>query len=173
MGDALKISFNNLSPKKITLIANLPYNIATTIILNCVKNIDSFKSMVLMVQKEVAERLSATKKTRNYGRISVLLQVLADIKIRFDVGPENFFPQPKVFSSVIEITPKKKQNLNLCKLNQILKLSFLHKRKTLKNNLLKLDSNIEKKLIQCGINPKSRAEEICPHDFIKLSELLL
>ena len=97
MGDALKISFNNLSPKKITLIANLPYNIATTIILNCVKNIDSFKSMVLMVQKEVAERLSATKKTRNYGRISVLLQVLADIKIRFDVGPENFFPQPKVF----------------------------------------------------------------------------
>ena len=63
--------------------------------------------MILMVQKEVALRLSAVEKTKNYGRISVLTQVLANVEIKFDVKPENFYPKPKVDSSVIEITPKK------------------------------------------------------------------
>ena len=68
--------------------------------------INSIKSMILMVQK-VALRLSAVEKTKNYGRISVLTQVLANVEIKFDVKPENFYPKPKVDSSVIEITPKK------------------------------------------------------------------
>ena len=108
IGDALKISINELSKKKIILIGNLPYNIATTLILNWLKYINSFKSIIVMVQKEVASRLSAEEKTKHYGRISVLIQVVADVKIKFDVAPENFFPKPKVHSSVIEIIPKKK-----------------------------------------------------------------
>ena len=66
--DALKISINKLSKKKIILIGNLPYNIATTLILNWLKYINSFKSIIVMVQKEVASRLSAKKKTKHYGR---------------------------------------------------------------------------------------------------------
>ncbi len=171
--DALKISINELSKKKIILIGNLPYNIATTLILNWIKDINSFKSILVMVQKEVASRLSAQKKTRHYGRTSVLIQVVADVKIKFDVEPENFFPKPKVQSSVIEIIPKKKIKFDYNKLDRFLRLSFMHKRKTLKNNLSKIGSNIEEKIFKCGVDPTLRPEEISPNQFIKLSEELL
>ena len=171
--DALKISINKLSKNKIVLIGNLPYNIATTLILNWLRYIQSFESIVVMVQKEVASRLSAKEKTKHYGRTSVLVQVVADVKIKFDVAPENFFPKPKVHSSVIEITPKEKIKFNYKKLDKLLKLSFMHKRKTLKNNLSKISSNIEEKIFKCGVNPALRPEEISPNQFIKLSEELI
>ena len=171
--DALKISINKLSKNKIVLIGNLPYNIATTLILNWLRYIHSFESIVVMVQKEVASRLSAKEKTKHYGRTSVLVQVVADVKIKFDVAPENFFPKPKVHSSVIEIIPKEKIKFNYKKLDKLLKLSFMHKRKTLKNNLSKISSNIEEKIFKCGINPALRPEEISPNQFIKLSEELI
>ena len=126
-----------------------------------------------MVQKEVASRLSAKEKTKHYGRTSVLIQVVADVKIKFDVAPENFFPKPKVHSSVIEIIPKEKIKFDYKKLDKFLKLSFMHKRKTLKNNLSKISSNIEEKIFKCGIDPALRPEEISPNQFIKLSEELL
>ena len=171
--DALKISINKLSKNKIVLIGNLPYNIATTLILNWLRYIHSFESIVVMVQKEVASRLSAKEKTKHYGRTSVLVQVVADVKIKFDVAPENFFPKPKVHSSVIEIIPKEKIKFNYKKLDKLLKLSFMHKRKTLKNNLSKISSNIEEKIYKCGVNPALRPEEISPNQFIKLSEELI
>ena len=171
--DALKISINKLSKNKIVLIGNLPYNIATTLILNWLRYIQSFESIVVMVQKEVASRLSAKEKTKHYGRTSVLVQVVADVKIKFDVAPENFFPKPKVHSSVIEIIPKEKIKFNYKKLDKLLKLSFMHKRKTLKNNLSKISSNIEEKIYKCGVNPALRPEEISPNQFIKLSEELI
>ena len=171
--DALKISINKLSKNKIVLIGNLPYNIATTLILNWLRYIQSFESIVVMVQKEVASRLSAKEKTKHYGRTSVLVQVVADVKIKFDVAPENFFPKPKVHSSVIEIIPKEKIKFNYKKLDKLLKLSFMHKRKTLKNNLSKISSNIEEKIFKCGVNPALRPEEISPNQFIKLSEELI
>ena len=170
--DALNISIDNLSKKKIIIIANLPYNIATTLILNWLLCINSIKSMILMVQKEVALRLSAIEKTKNYGRISVLTQVLANVDIKFDVEPENFYPKPKVNSSIIEITPKRNVKFNYQKLNKILTLSFLHRRKTLKNNLSKLNKDIDLKILDCGIDPSLRPEEIKPDEFIKLSENL-
>ena len=171
--DALKISINKLSKNKIVLIGNLPYNVATTLILNWLRYIHSFESIVVMVQKEVASRLSAKEKTKHYGRTSVLVQVVADVKIKFDVAPENFFPKPKVHSSVIEIIPKKKIKFDYNKLDRFLRLSFMHKRKTLKNNLSKIDSDIEEKIFKCGIDPALRPEEISPNQFIKLSEELL
>ena len=171
--DALKISINKLSKNKIVLIGNLPYNIATTLILNWLRYIHSFESIVVMVQKEVASRLSAKEKTKHYGRTSVLVQVVADVKIKFDVAPENFFPKPKVHSSVIEIIPKEKIEFDYKKLDKLLKLSFMHKRKTLKNNLSKISSNIEEKIFKCGVNPALRPEEISPNQFIKLSEELI
>ena len=171
--DALKISIDKLSEDKIVLIGNLPYNIATTLILNWLKYINSFKSIVVMVQKEVASRLSAKEKTKHYGRTSVLVQVVADVKIKFDVAPENFFPKPKVYSSVIEIIPKEKIKFDYNKLDKFLKLSFMHKRKTLKNNLSKISPNIEEEIFKCGIDPSLRPEEISPSEFIKLSKDLL
>ena len=170
--DILKIPIFKLSNKKITILANLPYNIATTLILNWLPHINSIKTMILMVQKEVALRLSAQHKTKEYGRISVLAQLLSNIEVKIKVEPENFFPKPKVDSAVLKIVPQKKKKFNYESLDKTLKLSFLHRRKTLRNNLKKIDPNIEIKISKCGIDPNLRPEEITPLEYIKLSEEL-
>ena len=172
IGDALKISVNKLSKKKIILIGNLPYNIATTLIINWLRYINSFKSIIVMVQKEVASRLSAKKKTKHYGRTSVLIQVVADVKVKFDVEPENFFPKPKVISSVIELKPKKRK-FKYDKLDFLLKTSFSHRRKKIRNNLKKISPIYPiKNLKECQIDSNLRPQDISPNEYIKLSKLL-
>ena len=114
--DALKISINKLSKNKIILIGNLPYNIATTLILNWLKYSNSFKSIVVMVQKEVASRLSAQEKTKHYGRTSVLSSV-AELKLNLTLH-QKIFSKPKVHSSVIEIIPKEKIKFDYNKLDK-------------------------------------------------------
>lgn len=173
IGDALSINYEELSKDKIILIANLPYNIASTLIIKLVKKSDIFKSMVLMVQKEVAERLSAKVSSKEYGRISVLMQTQSVIKKCFDVSPDKFFPKPNVFSTVIKIEIKKKIEFNYQKLDEILKISFAQRRKTIKNNLKKLEMNVEKKIKECGLSPNLRPQDIRPEEFIKLSNILI
>ena len=171
--DALHINFKELDLNKLLLIANLPYNIATTLIINLMKDSNIFKSMILMVQKEVAERLSAKVSSKAYGRISVLIQTQSIIKKCFDVSPEKFFPKPKVYSSVIEIIPRKSKNFDYPKLDAILKLSFKQRRKTLRNNLKFLDKESEKRISNQGIDLGLRPQDIKPEEFIKLSNLLI
>jgi 16S rRNA (adenine1518-N6/adenine1519-N6)-dimethyltransferase len=173
IGDALSINYEELSKDKIILIANLPYNIASTLIIKLVKKSDIFKSMVLMVLKEVAERLSAKVSSKEYGRISVLMQTQSVIKKCFDVSPDKFFPKPNVFSTVIKIEIKKKIEFNYQKLDEILKISFAQRRKTIKNNLKKLEMNVEKKIKECGLSPNLRPQDIRPEEFIKLSNILI
>ena len=173
IGDALSINYEELSKDKIILIANLPYNIASTLIIKLVKKSNVFKSMVLMVQKEVAERLSAKVSSKEYGRISVLMQTQSVIKKCFDISPDKFFPKPNVFSTVIKIEIKKKIEFNYQKLDEILKISFGQRRKTIKNNLKKLELNVEKKIKDCGLSPSLRPQDIKPEEFIKLSNILI
>ena len=173
IGDALSLNYEELSKDKIILIANLPYNIASTLIIKLVKKSNIFKSMVLMVQKEVADRLSAKVSSKEYGRISVLMQTQSVIKKCFDVSPDKFFPRPNVFSTVIKIEIKKKIEFNYQKLDEILKLSFGQRRKTIKNNLKKLELNVEKKIEDCGLSPSLRPQDIKPEEFIKLSNILI
>lgn len=173
IGDALSINYEELSKDKIILISNLPYNIASTLIIKLVKKSNIFKSMVLMVQKEVADRLSAKVSSKEYGRISVLMQTQSVIKKCFDVSPDKFFPKPNVFSTVIKIEIKKKIEFNYQKLDKILKLSFGQRRKTIKNNLKKLELNVEKKIEDCGLSPSLRPQDIKPEEFIKLSNMLI
>ena len=106
--DALTFDLSTLTKKKIILIGNLPYNIATTLIIDWMKNYKIFKALVVMVQKEVAQRLYAKAGTKFYSRTSVLVQANASVEEKFEVSANNFFPQPKVNSSVIEIIPRKK-----------------------------------------------------------------
>ena len=173
IGDALSLNYEELSKDKIILIANLPYNIASTLIIKLVKKSNIFKSMVLMVQKEVAERLSAKVSSKEYGRISVLMQTQSVIKKCFDISPDKFFPKPNVFSTVIKIEIKKKIEFNYQKLDEILKISFGQRRKTIKNNLKKLELNVEKKIKDCGLSPSLRPQDIKPEEFIKLSNILI
>ncbi len=171
--DALKIDYQKFNLKQIIIIANLPYNIATTLIIKLIQYFHIIDSMILMVQKEVAERLSAEVSSSSYGRISVLIQLHASIKKEFDVSSDSFYPKPKVESSVIQIKPNKNIEIDYKKLDKILKLSFQRRRKTIKNNLKTLDERIEKKILECGIDPILRPQDIKPSEYIKLANFLI
>ena len=130
------------------------------------------KKLVLMVQKEVAERLSAKVSTPYYSRLSVLIQLHAFVEKVFEVEPHNFNPAPKVKSTVIKITPYRNKKKNYDKLNYILKISFRQRRKTIKNNLKTFYIDAEKRILECGIDPNSRPQDLKPSDFEKLSKVL-
>jgi 16S rRNA (adenine1518-N6/adenine1519-N6)-dimethyltransferase len=171
--DALSLNLQEISnSKKVFLIANLPYNIATTLIVNWIKYIKFFYSITVMVQKEVADRLIAKVSTKPYGRLSVLMQLHCKLEKQFDVEPENFFPPPKVVSSVIKITPAENIDLDYDKVDQLLKDSFFSRRKIIKNNLQKKYHNIERIFIENNLDISKRAQDISPKDFLKISESL-
>tara|TARA_B100000700_G_C14958444_1_gene815171 strand:+ start:151 stop:927 length:777 start_codon:yes stop_codon:yes gene_type:complete len=169
--DALNLKLNKIFPNKISLVANLPYNIATTLIINWLRYIQSFESIVVMVQKEVAERLTAKVSSKFYSRLSVLVQVHANVKKILDIDPTKFNPQPKVNSTVIKLVPKKIINFNYEKLDQILKICFSQRRKMLKNNLKKINLPIKKFCEDNKINLNLRPQDIEPKNYLKMSEL--
>ena len=173
--DATKLELYKLINKEIILVANLPYNVATTLIINWFKYIKCFSSLTVMVQKEVAQRLTAEVSSKFYGRLSVLAKLHVNIEKMFDVNPDSFFPKPKVDSSVIKLIPRKVFNFNYEKLDKTLKICFTHRRKILKNNLRKTDENmnLEKEMKHKNINPYLRPQDLSPMDFINLSEILL
>ena len=107
--DILKISYEFYSRKKFLILGNLPYNISTKILSNwCLNKKLNVSKMILMFQKEVAERILADVNSKEYSRISILSKWKFDIKKVTDVKPNSFFPKPKVYSTVLEFIPKKK-----------------------------------------------------------------
>ena len=171
--DILDINLKDFNHNKIQIISNLPYNIASTLIIKLIMNFDIIESMVLMVQKEVAERLSAKVSTSFYSRLSVLIQLHAEVAKLFDVEPYNFNPKPKVESTVIKIVPYRKREIHYERLDKVLKISFRQRRKTIKNNLKTFLVDAEKKISKCGIDPNSRPQDLELSDFVKLSKILI
>ena len=171
--DIFNINLKDFNYRKIQIISNLPYNIASTLIIQLIMNFDIIESMVLMVQKEVAERLSAKVATSYYSRLSVLLQLHAKVEKVFDVEPYNFHPKPKVKSTVIKIMPYSKRGVHYDKLDNVLKVAFKQRRKTIKNNLKTFFIDAEKQILKCGIDPNSRPQDLKPIDFVKLSKKLI
>ena len=135
--DAMKIDFQQMKKDfgKITILANLPYNVGTTLVIDWLKQLDIIENIVVMLQKEVVDRIIALPKTKDYGRISVLVQSLCETKKLFDVRPECFHPKPKVMSSIVKITPKniKMEDEKFNKLDRILRIAFNQRRKILSN----------------------------------------
>ena len=105
-GDALELDPVALSVAPRKIVANLPYNIATALLLGWLSRITEYESLTLMFQREVAERLVARPRSKSYGRLSVLVQWLAEPEILFDVPPRAFVPPPKITSSVVRIVPR-------------------------------------------------------------------
>ena len=171
--DILNINLKDFNYNEVKIISNLPFNIASTLIIKLIKNYDIIESMVLMVQKEVAERLSARVSTSYYSRLSVLIQLHAEVEKVFDVEPYNFNPRPKVESTVIKIMPHRKRKIHYDRLDNVLKISFRQRRKTIKNNLKTFYIDAEQKILKCGIDPNSRPQDLKPIDFVKLSEILI
>ena len=171
--DVLNINLKDFNYNKVKIISNLPYNIASTLIINLIKNFDIIESMVFMVQKEVAERLSARVSTSFYSRLSVLIQLYAEVVKIFDVEPYNFNPRPKVESTIIKITPFGKRKIHYDRLDHVLKISFRQRRKTIKNNLKPFFIDAEEKILKCDVDPNSRPQDLKPIDFVKLSKILI
>ena len=176
LGDALHINENELFTGKFKIIANLPYNIGTTLLFKWLENyIEKIESFTLLLQKEVVDRIIAKQDTKDYGRVSVLSQYLCNVKKEFDIKPTAFIPQPKVISSVISLIPKKDIKIeNIQKISELSKVLFAQKRKTILNNFKNSNyTNYNEVLEKLHINEKLRAENLSIEDFEKISENLL
>jgi len=164
--------------QKFVMMGNLPYNISSQILAVLVENRKKFKKAVFMLQKELVQRITSPPGSRNYGRISVLVQYCGNIKVLAEIKKHLFFPAPDVDSSVIEITiPEEPQYMPLnekCFFDTV-RSAFGQRRKTLKNSLaggfVGLDhSQAEKVLIKSEIDPVRRAETLSVSDFVILSD---
>lgn len=157
---------------KVNIIANLPYNISTELLFRWLDNVDHFERFTLMFQKEVAMRILAKPKTKEYSRISIKTQMMCDVELGFHLPPSAFFPPPKVTSTIVKITPNKTKfpNLNTEKLDKILKTSFSQRRKILRSSLKPLLKDNPDMLVKAGINPLKRPEELSLTDFYNLTQ---
>ncbi len=174
-GDALEIDLSRLGDgRKLKIIANLPYNIGTELLVSWLTVNDwppFYTSMTLMFQKEVAQRICAQPGSGAYGRLSVLAGWRTEARIAFDVPPSAFTPPPKVTSSVVHMTPRAQPlPADLRKLEAITKAAFGQRRKMLRQSLKALGG--EDLLHRAGIDPTRRAETLSVAEFVDLSRLL-
>tara|TARA_B100000965_G_scaffold374675_1_gene366155 strand:+ start:2192 stop:3037 length:846 start_codon:yes stop_codon:yes gene_type:complete len=171
--DVIDFDFNKLIKKEYKIVSNLPYNISVPFILKMIKirRVISWKDMILMVQKEVAERITADIGTKNYGRLSIMVNLNNDVKKLLNVKPSSFIPKPKVDSTVIKISPKNKNlNINEEVFEKIVKICFSQRRKKIKNNLDQLNINTSLLLELSNIDPNIRAENINIEGFLRISK---
>ncbi|WP_168464324.1 16S rRNA (adenine(1518)-N(6)/adenine(1519)-N(6))-dimethyltransferase RsmA [Wolbachia endosymbiont of Ctenocephalides felis wCfeT] len=144
--DVLCVKEEELVECPVKVIANLPYNISVALFLKWLNKIKFFTSLTLMFQKEVADRITAKPNSKDYGSLSILSQLLCDIKKEFELGPEEFFPQPKVYSAVITVhpLPAKRFAVDLDVLTKLTRTAFSQRRKMLRNSLPHITQDILK-----------------------------
>ncbi len=170
-GDALKTDLTCLVEVPRAIVANLPYNIATPLMIGWLRQIradmDAFRSMTLMVQREVAERLTAVPGTKNYGRLSVIAQWLCTAVNVMDVPPSAFTPPPKVTSSVVHFLPGEipKDVPAFETVEKVTAAAFGQRRKMIRSTLKDYAGALE----ELGIDPVLRAENLSVEDFIAIS----
>ncbi len=152
------------------LAGNLPYNISTPLIQHLLGHAARFSNMILMLQKEVAERLAAAPGRKAYGRLSVIAQRRCAITQHMDIGPDSFRPAPRVDSAVVELRPYARADDREFErwLSQIVSAAFSQRRKTLANTLG--DYVDAAGFAQCDIDPGARAEQLSVADFVRLAE---
>ena len=171
--DALEVRVANLGPPPRRIVANLPYNISTALLVRWLHQADDIVEMVLMFQKEVVDRLAAGPRTKDYGRLSVLTQHVCTVQRLFDVAPSAFVPPPKVVSSVVRLRPRPTGRLaDLGLLERVTAAAFGQRRKMLRSSLGSAFANPQKVLKELGLPPTARAEELSVADFERLAMAL-
>lgn len=170
--DALKFNFI-VGAKPRQIISNLPYNISVPLLVSWLKKISDFEALTLMFQKEVAERICAPIKSKDYGRISVLAQLVCQIDKLFDLNPECFVPAPKIWSSVLLFRPLETipDRPTLEKVEVLTAAAFGQRRKMIRQSL-KQFSSIENACAAAGVEMTWRAEEISPQKYLEIAERL-
>lgn len=173
-GDALTIDPASLCDGPRKIVANLPYNISTQLVLNWLENITEYECLTLMFQKEVADRLAAQPRTKDYGRLSVLTQWLCDVRLDFNIKPTAFTPPPKVMSTVATLVPRDKPLVDVDRkqLERVTQAAFGQRRKMLRASLKSLGVNGKELATKAGIEPTKRAEELSVQEFCALVQAL-
>jgi len=180
--DILRIDFKHFFKKEgypIKVVANLPYQISTPLLFRFIESKDAFSTFTLMLQKEVAERLVAPPGGKEYGPLSIFVQLFLDLSISFLIKPSAFFPPPKVGSAVVHMVWKEKPMIEKEGeewFKRVVKACFGYRRKTLPNALkhsqLSLPESIESRMERIGIDPRRRPETVTIPEFAKLAEAL-
>ena len=171
--DILKVSESNISDQKLSVFGNLPYNISTEILSKWILNIGSnfwFDSLILMFQKEVADRIISEFNNSNYGRLSILSSWKLNIKKILDIKPQSFSPRPKIDSSLLLFTPKEnffefKDPKNL---ERITRIFFSQRRKMLKKPFNQVFANGKQVAEKFGIDLNLRPQNLEPEIYFKL-----
>jgi 16S rRNA (adenine1518-N6/adenine1519-N6)-dimethyltransferase len=173
-GDARELDPAALSLPPRKIVANLPYNIATKLLAGWLDRSGEYESLTLMFQREVAERLVSRPRSKTYGRLSVLVQWVADARIVFDVPARAFVPPPNVTSSVVNIVPRAEPLAPADKraLERVTAAAFGQRRKMLRASLKSLGIGVEPLLVRAGILPTARAEELSVGEFCALARAL-
>lgn len=168
-GDALATDLTTLARAPRAVVANLPYNIGTELLIRWLHQIDAFESLTLMFQAEVADRIVAPPGSKTYGRLSVISQFCCDVTRVLDIPAAAFTPPPKVDSSVVRLTPRKDRPLDiqLATLEKITAAAFGQRRKMLRSSMKSLGG--EELLTRAGIDPTLRAENLSVGDFENLA----
>lgn len=177
-GDAREIDYETLPlAKPARLVANLPYSVGTPLLIGWLKTAPWppwFDRLVLMFQREVAERIVATPSTKDYGRLAVLAQWRTKPRILFSLPPDAFTPKPKVASAVVELIPREEPEpaCDVGQLERVTAAAFGQRRKMLRSSLRQLTPNAEDLLAGLGLDPKARAETLQIGDFCCIANAL-
>lgn len=174
--NALTMDFNAFFEKHglLTVCGNLPYHLTSPLIFRALDHVHTWRRLVVMVQKEVADRMAADEGSRTYGVLSVLLRSRLTVEKAFDVPPGAFHPPPKVWSSVVVMTPREKatEGSELPAFKRVVKALFAARRKTVRNGLKVLVDEAETHLRAAGIDPGARAETLDLDAFGRLAKVV-
>jgi len=170
-GDALMLDPAALADAPRRIVANLPYNVATALLVKWLDRAGDYESLTLMFQREVAERLVAQPRSRAYGRLSVLVQWLCEVRILFDVPASAFTPPPKITSSVVRFVPLAEPLARADKavLERVTAAAFGQRRKMLRSSLKSLGWPVEPLLAAAQLEGTARAEELSVTQFCALA----
>jgi 16S rRNA (adenine1518-N6/adenine1519-N6)-dimethyltransferase len=172
-GDALATDVAALGETPRRIVANLPYNISTALLIGWLRQADAFESLTLMFQKEVVDRLAAAPGSANYGRLSVITQWRCDVRPLFNIAREAFTPPPKVVSTLVSLTPRPEPlaQARMESLEKVTAAAFGQRRKMLRSSLKSLGDS-DGLLAATGIAPTARAEELTVADFCAIARAL-
>ncbi len=173
--DILEVEENNFSKEQILVFGNLPYNISTKILTKWICNIKNkfwFKKLLLMFQKEVAERIVAKSKTKDYGRLSIISQWKMNINKIMDINPISFYPKPKIQSSLLEFIPKSSffDISDVKNLEMLTKTLFNKRRKMIKNSIFNIVNKNDFENINLNINLNCRPQDLKPEQYYILTK---
>ena len=173
--DILKVDESSLSDQTLTVFGNLPYNISTEILCKWILNLKEktwFDTLILMFQKEVADRIISNFNTKSYGRLTILANWRLDIKKICDISPLSFRPKPKIESTVLFFEPKKKFFLlkNSKNLEKLTRVFFMHRRKMIKKPYYKLFNENVSIASKIGIDLNSRPQNLDFDTYLELTK---